>query len=61
MGVDTYLAVVFWLGILGVILKCVNLTQDHPRQKSVNIGEDVLSLLLTVAFLAWVSILRYGS
>ncbi len=61
MGVDTYLAVAFWLGIFGVIVKSFYIVADHPRQRSVNIGEDVLSFLLTVAFLVWVSFLRYGS
>ena len=61
MGVDTYLAVAFWLGIFGVVVKACILTQDHPRSSSANIGQDVLSFLLTCAFLAWVSILRYGS
>ncbi len=61
MGVDTYLAVAFWLGIFRVICKCFYIVSDHPRQRSVNIGEDVLSFLIAVAFLVWVSILRYGS
>ena len=61
MGVDTYLAVAFWLGIVAIIYRAGCMTQDYPRTRSVNLGEDVLSFLISAAFLAWVSILRYGS
>lgn len=61
MGVETYLTVAFWLGIVGVLIGCGRLTLDHPRVETVNLGSDVLRLLVGVAFLAWVSILKFGS
>lgn len=61
MGVDTYLAVAFWLGIFGLVYRAGCMTQDYPRERSVNLGEDVLSFILGASFLVWVSILRYWS
>lgn len=60
MGVDTYLDVAFFAGIFAIIFRSVLMTKDYPRTRSVNLGEDVLSFLITAAFLAWVSILRDG-
>jgi len=59
MGVDTYLTVVFWLGILGVFIRSIHLLQDHPRQRTESLGGDVLGMFLAIAFLAWVTILKF--
>lgn len=61
MGVDTYLAVAFWLGIFGLVCRALLMTQDYPRKRSINLGEDVLIFIFGAAVVAWVSILRNGS
>lgn len=61
MNVETYLTVMFWLLLIGVVIRACWLVADHPRQqKPVNLGTDVFNLLVQVGFLVWVSILRNG-
>jgi hypothetical protein len=60
-SVEIYLTVMFWMGILSVVIRAVWLVSDHPRQqKAVNIGTDVFSMIAAIVFLAWVSVLRFG-
>lgn len=57
-----YIATMFWVGVIGVILRAANLIADHPRpQKPVNIGTDVFSFIVSVLLLACVSILYFGN
>lgn len=56
-----YLATMFWLGVLGVLVGAFNLTQNHPRTETFNIGKDLLKLIAEIVMLAWVSVLYYGA
>ena len=61
-SVEIYLTVMFWLGILSVVVRAAWLVSEHPRpQKPVNIGTDLLNMVLAIVMLAWVSILRFAA
>ena len=60
-SVEVYLTVMFWLGILSVIVRAVWLVSEHPRpNKPTNIGTDVFGMIVAITMLAWVSVLRYA-
>jgi len=60
MGIDTYLTVVFWIGILGIIVRSSRVIGKHPRMEKTEIGEDIFSLLLGIAFFVWVCVLKFS-
>ena len=60
MGVDTYLTVAFWLGLLGILVRSGRVIGKHPREEKKEIGEDVFALLLGIAFFVWVCILKFS-
>lgn len=61
-SVEIYLTVMFWLGILSVVIRAAWLVSEHPRpQKPVNIGTDVFGMIFSIVMLAWVSILRFAA
>lgn len=61
MGIDTYLTVVFWLGILGLIIRLSRLNGPHPRKVEHNVGEDVAALIISIAFFVWICVLKFGA
>lgn len=60
MGIDTYLTVAFWLGLLGILVRSSRVIGKHPRIKEYEIGEDVFALLISIAFFVWVCILKFA-
>lgn len=61
-SIQIFLTTIFWLNIVGLVLRSAWLISDHPRQqKPVNIGTDVFGLIFTIVMLAWVSVLRFGT
>lgn len=60
MGIDTYLTVAFWLGLLGILVRSGRVIGKHPREVKKEIGEDVFALLLGIAFFVWVCILKFS-
>jgi hypothetical protein len=60
MGIDTYLTVVFWLGIVGLLVRSGRVIGKHPRKEEVEIGADVFGLLMAIAFFVWVCVLKFG-
>jgi len=67
MGIDSYMTVVFWLGIVGMVHRAFCLLSlfffcssgDHPRVSSTKIGADVLGFFSGAFFLAWISYLKF--
>lgn len=61
MGIDTYLAVAFWVGIVGVAAKlfCISLS-EYPRREKTSLGADLVSLIVSISFFVWVCFLRFG-
>ncbi len=60
MGIDTYLTVAFWLGLLGIFIRSVHVCGKHPRIVEHEIGSDVFVLLISIAFFVWVCILKFS-
>jgi hypothetical protein len=59
MGIETYLAVVFWWGLAGVIISALTIMVcDYPRKLNLSVGEDLIRLLITIFLFAWVCYLR---
>ena len=45
------LKIMFWLYVVTLVIKVFHLIEDHPRlEKPVNIGTDLLSLILNMVF-----------
>jgi len=62
MGIDTYLTVAFWLGIIGVALRGVILICcEYPRITKTSVGSDTMQFIVQAFFLAWVCYLRFYS
>lgn len=61
MGIDNYITVVFWLGVLSVFVRSFWLCGQHPRTTETTIGGDVFGMLLAIFFLVWVSWLKFYS
>lgn len=60
MGIDTYLSVAFWMGIVGLILRgLLMLVAEYPRTTKTSVASDTLQFLVGAFFLAWVSYLRF--
>ncbi|MBR7747440.1 hypothetical protein [Undibacterium baiyunense] len=60
MGIDTYLTVAFWLGILGLLIRSSQVIGKHPRKVEHEVGGDVFGLLIAIAFFVWVCFLKFG-
>lgn len=60
MGIETYLTVVFWFGVFGLVIRSSFLFMKHPRKVEREIGGDVFGLLLAIAFFVWVCVLKFG-
>lgn len=56
---ETYLTVMFWLGVWSIVVRSVWLVGEHPRTKVTNIGSDVFGWALSAGFLVWVSYLKF--
>ena len=56
---QTYLTVMFWGGILSVVVRSMWLCGDHPRTQKTSVGAEVLGFLLAAGFLAWVAYLKF--
>lgn len=45
---------IFWSSILGVLVRSGFLiVKDYPRTDEIKLGEDVVRLISSVAFIAW--------
>lgn len=61
MGVETYLTVVFWLGLLAIGGLLFLLFNGHyPRVKNIDMRQDCLQLCITLFFFVWVCFLKFG-
>ena len=60
MGVDTYLQVAFWLGIIGLVIRSIYVCGEYPRVQKTSLGQDIFTLILAGLFFAWVCFLRFG-
>ena len=60
MGIETYLTVVFWLGILGLVIRGGYMCGEYPRTESSTLGKDVFSIIIAGLFFAWVCVLKFG-
>ena len=61
MGIDTYLAVAFWMGIVAIAFRFLGLIfYSYPRTQEISVGQDMAGLLLSIAFFVWVCLLLYG-
>jgi hypothetical protein len=57
---ETYIAVMFWVGILGIFIRALEISHgDYPRRVNYSIGEDVFLLLSSIAFVSWAGVLLY--
>jgi hypothetical protein len=56
---QTYLTVVFCLGILSVFVRSCWLIGEHPRVESINAGSEVLMWAMSVGMLVWISYLKF--
>jgi|FLMP01.1.fsa_nt_emb hypothetical protein len=62
MGIDTYLLVVFWMGVVGLVIRGIFLIVcSYPRKVESSLGADVLSFIIMAFFLGWISFLRFYS
>lgn len=60
MGIDTYLAVAFWMGILRLVCRgFLMITADYPRTTKTSATEETLLFIVSAFFLAWISYLRF--
>lgn len=61
MGIDVYLTVSFWMGVVAIALRGLCLCgATYPRTPKHSVGSDVFSLMVSIAFLVWVCYLRNG-
>lgn len=61
MGIDTYLTVVFWAGILRIFFGLIQIsTSKYPRKKEYSLGFDVSGMIVGIAFFVWVCFLKFG-
>lgn len=59
MGIDTYLTVMFWLGVVGIVARGLLMSMStYPRLQKTTLGADIVSLFVGIALLVWVAILR---
>jgi hypothetical protein len=58
---ELYISVAFYVGLMGIIFRSINLVAPHPRITEHSIGQDALELIIVIAFFAWVAVLKYGS
>lgn len=56
---NTFITFMFYAQIVDVIVTAVKLPGKYPRQKFISLGSDVLSLILSIAMLTWVSYLKF--
>ena len=61
MGIETYLTVIFWSGVLRIFFGLIEIaTSKYPRRKEYSLGFDVVGLILAIAFFVWVCVLKFG-
>ena len=59
MGINVFLQVMFWLYIISIFLRClIIIVSEYPRVAKVNIGVDLINLIIGIAFFVWVCVLR---
>ena len=61
MGIETYLTVVFWIGIVGLVIRGVFLCAPYPRVEKKSLGQDLLTLIIAGLFFSWVCVLKFGT
>jgi hypothetical protein len=54
------LKVFFGLQILAIILRMADCIKDHPRTETVNIGTDIVRLIIGIGFAVWIGITLWG-
>jgi len=61
MGIDTYLTVVFWFGIIRIVAGLFLISSEkYPRKKEFSLGFDLVGLIIAIAFFVWVCILKFS-
>lgn len=61
MGIETYLAVGFWAGVIRIVLGLFVIgTAKYPRKSEYSLGFDVVWLIIAIAFFVWVCFLKFG-
>lgn len=60
MGIDTYLTVVFWLGILSLVIRSALMYGEYPRIEQKSLGQDAFEIMLQGLFFAWVCVLKFN-
>ena len=56
-----FLKFLFWYYIVTLFVQIVNCCKDHPRQyKSINVGSDVITLILVIAITIFVWFYAFG-
>jgi type VI protein secretion system component VasK len=59
MNIDVYLQVAFWFFLTIMACKIVVIAYaEYPRRQMHSLGEDVISLLLTIGFFVWICLLQ---
>ena len=56
---DLFLTVMFWSGVLSLLVRSAWLIGEHPRTQTFNVGADTFGWLLAAITLAWVSYLKF--
>jgi hypothetical protein len=60
MGIDTYLTVVFWIGVLMLVIRGCWMCGEYPRVEVSSLGKDVFSLIIAGLFFAWICVLKFN-
>lgn len=61
MGIETYLAVIFWGGVIRIAAGLfVIATSKYPRRSEYSLGFDLVRLIMAIAFFVWVCFLKFG-
>lgn len=57
---ELYIKVVFWIGIITVMLRLIVMTvAEYPRKVKFTLVSDVVTLFVEVGFLVWAGILLF--
>ena len=60
MGIETYLTVVFCIGILGIVIRGGFMCGEYPRVDERTLGQDVFGMIIAISFFAWVCALKFN-
>lgn len=59
MNIDVYLQTAFWYFLTIIACKLVVIAYaEYPRRQSHSVGEDIISLLLSIFLFVWICLLQ---